>query len=214
MITKISGILDSVTQTAVVIESGGIFYSVMMAPVMLEEIARSQKAGDTIVLYTHYYIEGGVGVGNLFPRLIGFFSEDERRFFEIYTTVKGLGEKKALQSLVVPVQKVAAAIENGDIGSLKKLPGIGGRMADKIIAELRGKLLTFTAGVKISAAPTREAVKPFEQQAADILISQLGYKAAEADELIGKALGANPDIGTVDELIQSIYSSNSTTGNA
>ncbi|MFC1477062.1 Holliday junction branch migration protein RuvA [candidate division KSB1 bacterium] len=215
MITKISGVVDSINKSAVIVENAGVYYSVLMPPVMLDELSRTHGKGDSVLLYTYYYIEGGVGVGNLFPRLIGFFSEDDRSFFEIFTTVKGLGEKKALQSLTVPVSNVANAVEQGDLISLKHLPGIGGRMAEKIVAELRGKLSRFTTGVvPKTAAAEGQISTAFEQQAVNVLISQLGYRRIEAEQLIQKAIAATPDIDTVEELIQTVFQQNISAENA
>jgi len=206
MITKISGIVDDITSSSVIVEIGGLYYSVLMAPVMIDELNKTHRKGDTVVLYTHYYIEGSVGIGNLIPRLIGFFSEEDRKFFEIFTTVKGLGEKKALQALTIPIGRVASAVENGDIVSLKSLPGIGGRMAEKVVAELRGKMARFADIDRPEAAVSvREKTLPFEQQAVDILITQLGYRRIEAEKLIDKALKDDPDVASVEELIQSVY---------
>lgn len=210
MITKISGVIDSITASSVVIENAGIYYSVMVPPVLLEELGRTHKKGDAVLLFTFYYIEGGLGVGNMIPRLIGFFHEEERRFFEIYTTVKGLGEKKALHSLVIPFREVAAAIENENKGTLKSLPGFGGRMAEKIIAELKGKMAEFAAGAVPEEAPEMSEQNAALMQAAyEVLIEQLGYRRVEAEQLVQKALSSAPEIVTVEELIQKIFQQNS-----
>lgn len=213
MITKISGILDDVTDTAVTIENSGVFYRIEMPPVSLDRIRETHLAGEEIVIHTQYYIEGGVGVGNLFPRLVGFLEEKERSFFEVYTTVKGLGERKALQSLTIPLERVADAIERGDVYILKNLPGIGGRTAERIIAELRGKVTRFTA-VSEKEPVMYQRIKPgsFEEQAVDILMNQLGYRRAEAEIMIRKVMTADPDVSSVEELIQKIYQRNTVTG--
>ncbi len=206
MITKVSGILDQISGSTVIIENAGLYYELLMPPVMLDELGKTHRKGDSVLLFTYYYIEGGVGVGNLFPRLIGFFDEDDRSFFEIFITVKGLGEKKALQALTMPLEKVADAIENDDKLVLKKLPGIGGRMAEKIIAELKGKLTRFATGLSHSRDSELPAkISSFEQEALDLLMSQLGYRRVEAEQLIRKTLSDEPDISDVEGLIQSIY---------
>ena len=148
MITKIYGTIDSISARAVVVENSGIYYEVSMPPVQLEQLQRTHSAGESILLYTQYYIEGGVGIGNLLPRLIGFLEKSDREFFEIFTTVKGLGERKALMAISIPISEIGYAIESGDVFTLKKLPGIGGRMADKIVAELKGKVTKFAAALE------------------------------------------------------------------
>lgn len=209
MITKLSGIIDSINELSVIIENSGVFYSVRMPPVLLDKLNQKYRIGDDLLVYTHYYIEGGVGVGNLFPKLNGFLDEEGRRFFEIFTTVKGLGEKKALQALTMPFNEVAKAIEQGDVYTLKRLPGIGGRMADKIIAELRGKLTKFvTDTIDAGEVMGKAGEKSFESDAMDILIEQLGYRRVEAENLIRITITAHPEIESVEELVQNIFKKN------
>jgi Holliday junction DNA helicase RuvA len=215
MITKISGIIDSINELSVIIENSGVFYSVRIPPVLIEKLSQKYRSGDELLLYTHYYIEGGVGVGNLFPKLNGFLDEEGRRFFEIFTTVKGLGEKKALQALVLPFNVVAKAIEQGDVYTLKRLPGIGGRMADKIIAELRGKLTQFvTETIDIGEMTGKAGVKSFESDAMEILIEQLGYRRVEAENLIRNTIAEHPEIESVEELVQNIFKKKAQAGGA
>ena len=206
MITKIFGTIDEIIDNSVVIETGGIYYSVSMPPVHIEHISRSYKKGDSILVYTLYYIEAGMRIGNLEPRLLGFLNAGDREFFEIFTTVKGLGERKALQAITVPVSEISYAIETGNTSALKRLPGIGARMADKIIAELRGKVETFAVrelgekGVKLPSP-----VEDFIQDTLEILIGRLGYRRIEAENLIHKALTNEPAINSSEELLQAIF---------
>ena len=215
MITKIYGTIDSISDRAVIVENSGIYYEVSMPPVQLEQLQRTHSAGESILLYTQYYIEGGVGIGNLIPRLIGFLEESDREFFEIFTTVKGLGERKALMAISIPISEIGYAIESGDVFTLKKLPGIGGRMADKIVAELKGKVTKFAAaleGVKPAYAPGK--MPDFEEDALEILITQLGYRRIEAENLIRKALTGDKSIDSVEALLQTIFMQNSPVENA
>ena len=77
------------------------------------------------------------------PRLVGFLSEVEREFFELFCSVDGVGVKKALRAMVRPVKEVATAIEEQDAKALSALPGIGPAMAERIIAKLRRKVPKF-----------------------------------------------------------------------
>lgn len=215
MITKIHGIIDSISDKAVVVENGGIYYEVHMSPVELEQLRKTHGPGEHVLLYTQYYIEGGVGVGNLLPRLIGFLAESNRDFFEIFTTVKGLGERKALQAISIPISEIGYAIESGDVFTLKKLPGIGGRMADKIVAELKGKVTKFAAAYEgKGAVRAPREIPDFEEEALDVLISQLGYRRIEAENLIRKALTGDESIDSVEALLQTIFMQNSPVENA
>ena len=206
MITKIFGTIDEISDEAVIIETGGIYYAVYMPPVHLEHIARSYQKGDSILVYTIYYIEAGVGVGNLEPRLLGFLNPSDREFFEIFTTVKGIGARKALQAIMIPIPEICSAIESRNTAVLKRLKGIGGRMSDKIIAELRGRVGKFAAKEEISPeVPLSSRVEDFVQETLEILIGRLGYRRIEAENLIHKALTNEPAINSSEELIQAIF---------
>src|SRR5713226_10783490 len=103
-----------------------------------------------LTLYTIDYIDGGLGGGHLTPKLVGFLDPLDREFFEAFTTVPGVGFMKALKCLVQPLKDIALAIERGDTMFLKELPGIGPKMADRVVSELRGKM------AKFALAPSEE----------------------------------------------------------
>ena len=205
MITKSSGKLDGIKNDSIIIENGGFFYQIFVANNILKRIRNTRKIGETITLYTIYYLEGNVSRGNLTPRLIGFLDELDREFFEYYITVRGLGERKALKSLILPIRSIALAIENEDKQILRELPGIGSRMADKIIAELKGKLAKF-ALIRGSERISEEEEEKydFKSEAMEVLL-QLEYRRQEAENLIEKALQKNNKISTSEELIQEIF---------
>jgi len=205
MITKSTGKLDGIKNDSLIIENGGFFYQIFVANNILDKIRKAKKIGDTVTLFTIYYMEGNIRQGNLIPRLIGFFEELDREFFELFITVQGLGEKKALKSLILPIKLIALAIENEDRQTLRGLPGIGSRMADKIIAELKGKLAKFALIKEDESIPEKEEKKyDFKDEAMEVLL-QLEYRRPEAENLIADALKRNRKIATSEELIQDIF---------
>lgn len=206
MITRIEGTLESVKDDFVVVSVNSVYYQIFLSSGVIQKLRSSKKPGDTVSLYTIYYIEGGFGLGNQFPRLIGFVNEIDREFFEKFITVKGLGERKALKCLTLPIRDIASAIEIGNVEVLSSLPGIGKRMAEKIIAELKGKLSIY-ALLKESEplAVKREKRYDFKDETLEILTTNLGYKKKEAEEMIYNALLRNKNIKTSEDLINHIY---------
>ena len=160
-----------------------------------------------MTFHTLYYIEGSAGMGNAYPRLVGFLHPKDREFFERYTAVPGLGVRKALRSLTLSVRRLAEAIEHGDTAALVKLPEIGKRTAEKIVAELRGKVYEFalipSEGDEGPAAPAPEedGLRP---QAIEVF-TQLGYKGADADALVRDALDRNPALDSVDAIVKEVF---------
>ena len=114
-----------------------------------------------------------------------------------------MGIKKGLRSLSIPIATIAAAIENADDKTLISLPGVGKRMTQQIIAELKGKLQTFAVGAE-AVRPAEVRLQPFQAQALEILIAW-GEKRTDAIELIELASQKNPDINSAEELVPLVY---------
>jgi len=114
-----------------------------------------------------------------------------------------MGIKKGLRSLSIPIATIAAAIENADDKILMSLPSIGRRMAQQIIAELKGKLQTFAVGAEPARSMEAE-FKPFQIEALEVLIAW-GEKRNEAMELIELASRKHPDINSAEALVPLVY---------
>ncbi len=201
MIAKIEGKLLSLGSESCLVEVGLITYEVMLPAYCVN--ALSDKIGSDIRLFTMEYFEGTPGGGSFVPRMIGFLSAGEKEFFTRFISVKGIGIKKGLRSLTLPIETVAAAIEDGDEKIITSLPTLGRRMAQHIIAELKGKLKSFAAGAEIAAGKERK-FKAFQAQTLEILIAW-GEKRNEAMELIELACERHPDIKTAEELVPLVY---------
>ncbi|MFC1574444.1 OB-fold domain-containing protein [Candidatus Latescibacterota bacterium] len=126
MIVKIHGSLAGVEKDQALIEVNGITYGVLISKAVAAELLSTGAVGKEMTLHTLSYIEGNPGMGNLTPRLVGFPDKTDLDFFSMLTTVQGLGVKKALRALAIPVRDVARAIELNDIATLKNMPEIGG----------------------------------------------------------------------------------------
>lgn len=201
MIARIEGKLVKLDSTCALVQVGDISYEILLPGYCVN--ALSDKIGSDIALCTMEYYEGTPGGGNLIPRMIGFLNSGERDFFTKFTSVKGIGIKKGLRSLSMPIAAIAVAIEDGDDKMLMSLDGVGKRMAQQIIAELRGKLKLFATGAE-SARPAGAGFKPFQAEALEILIAW-GEKRAEAMELIELASQKHPDINSAEELVPLVY---------
>jgi Holliday junction DNA helicase RuvA len=201
MIARIEGQLIKLDSDNALVQVGAVGYEVMLPGYCVSEL--SGKVGTEICLCIMEYYEGTPAGGNLIPRMVGFLNAGERDFFTKYTSVKGMGIKKGLKSLSIPIATIAAAIENADEKLLVSLPGVGKRMAGQIIAELKGKLASFAIG----AETVREAgagFKPFQAEALEILIAW-GEKRNEAMELIELACMRHPDINSAEQLVPLVY---------
>jgi Holliday junction DNA helicase RuvA len=210
MISKIRGILDSITDSSATVEVGGIYYDMMLPSALSGSLKEQNKIGKDILFHTLDYIEGNQ-IGNQYPRLVGFADPVDREFFILYTSVPGLGIKKALKSLIMPINEIARAIETEEVEILKKLPGVGPRLAEKIIAHLKGKTARF-ALAKESKPLAKQEVKPdFADEALAILL-QLQYKNHEAQAMLNKALSTAKRFKSAEELLQLVFKQTASPG--
>ncbi len=140
------------------------------------------------------------------PVLIGFNLEAEKEFFQYFISVEAIGPMKAVKAMTIPAREIARSIEDGDINRLTKLNGIGKRTAQKIIATLEGKMGKFAlinSGEKTSRAPVRD--DDYTEMVFEVLITQLGYKPADAKKMITEALERDTSISTPEELFDEVY---------
>ncbi len=199
MIARISGRVERVAGGAALIDAGaGLAYEVLIPACDVERLAR--QAGQEVALHTIHYVEGDPVRGSQQPRLVGFLSESDRDFFRVFTTVKGVGIRKALRALVRRPAEVAAAIANKDATFLVSLPEIGKRTAEQIIAELSGRVEEFAGEGFAAAAELPEAAG----EALAVLV-QLGERRADAAALIERVLAAAPEAGSPEAIIQRVY---------
>jgi Holliday junction DNA helicase RuvA len=201
MIATIEGKLLQLDTAGALVQVGGLGYEIFLPSYCVS--ALSNKIGQTIQLCTMEYLEGSMGGGNMIPRIIGFLSPAERDFFRTYTSVKGMGIKKGLKSLTIPITDIALAIEEGDDKTLLSLPAVGKRMSQQIIAELKGKLQSYAAQSGASLEGSRE-LEPFQIEALEVMIAW-GEKREETIELIKKASEKHSDIKTAEQLVPLVY---------
>jgi Holliday junction DNA helicase RuvA len=201
MIARLEGKLIRLDSDKALIQVGAVGYEVMLPGYCVNALA--DRIGVDVVLCTMEYYEGAPGGGNLIPRMIGFLNSGEREFFSKFLSVKGMGIRKALRSLSVPISSVAGAIEAGEEKTLMSLDGVGKRMAQQIIAELKGKLQTFAIGAEV-AGRAEPRFEPFQAEALEILIAW-GEKRNEAMELIELASERHPDVSSAEQLVPLVY---------
>lgn len=185
----------------VVIEAGGVGYEVHL-PAVVARALPAPHAGDHPVVELHISFHATQNQPR--PLLIGFLHEVEQEFFERFITVDGMGPTKAMKAIVHPIHMIADAIERKDVGFLRRLPGIGERTAEKVVAALHGKMGKYALLREAAAEPERP-VEDFKDEVLDVLTSQLGHRPAEARRMVDEALRRQPQITSTEELFQEVY---------
>lgn len=186
MISEITGELRRVDQDRVHLACGPVVYEILVPAADISEL--QTRAGDEITLHTIFDLEGDATRGGLTPRLIGFLRKEDKRFFQLFITVKGIGPKRALRSLVQPVGEIAEAIESKNTRFLMGLPEIGKRTAEQVVAELAGKMTAFAMAGTAHPRTSRHTMG--ETEAVDAAV-QLGINRSEAEHLLDRAKQAN-----------------------
>jgi Holliday junction DNA helicase RuvA len=199
MIARITGELESLAEGRAVVAAGPMAYEVMLAPVTADDLR--PHLGRTVTLHTLEYFDGNPAYGQMVPRLVGFLTEAEKRFFVRYVSVQGIGVLKGLRSLVLPVGKVAQAIESRDARALAELPGLGRRTAEKMIAELCGKLDEFA----VAAAGLPRGEEPESKREAVGVLVQLGLPRPEAAARVDAAIERLGKEATVEALVREAF---------
>ena len=203
MIAFIEGDLVECQLNLAIIQVGGIGYEVHIPLTTSEKLP---ALGKEIKLYTQaVYREDA-------QTLYGFSDRESRDFFRmIVDKVSGIGPKIALNllgSLSLPTLKTSIA--SGDVGMLSKAQGLGKKTAERIVVELKDKVLpkgtTIEAGPASFPGVTEDASGEFNdlgpyQDALSALLT-LGYKATEADQAVRKAADALGQGATTEELIR------------
>jgi Holliday junction DNA helicase RuvA len=207
MIGYLEGQLLDGNTDAILLLAGQVGYEVQVSPFTRARVMAGSP-GDTVRLYIYYHVTERQPK----PVLIGFLEQRDKAFFQLFLSVSAIGPMKAVKAMIRPVGEIAAAIEDKQVSLLSKLPGIGPRTAEKIIATLHGKTREFA-----ERTTTRPAGSP---GAADeplpgnpemvglvtgVLVDQLGHSPASSQRMIRAALEKNPGIQTPEALLDAIY---------
>jgi Holliday junction DNA helicase RuvA len=168
MIARLSGIVVDRGPDYLVLDVGGVGYLVY-APAQL--VSRAQ-AGAEITLHTHLVVrEDGM-------TLFGFAHPHEQRLFQVLLAVNGVGPRVALSLLsVLAADELSFAIASGNAAALARAPGVGQRLASRIVVDLRDRMT--------SAGPA--GVPGLESEDVVAALMGLGYSQAEATEAVARS---------------------------
>ncbi|MCY4013005.1 MAG: Holliday junction branch migration protein RuvA [Gammaproteobacteria bacterium] len=187
MISRLRGRLLELHDSVAVIDVGGVGYEAEITTGAAATLAAAEGA---VELFTHLVSrEDG-------QSLCGFANAAERDLFRSLIKVSGVGPKLAITLLSgVSPEQFSAAVADGDIGVLTRVPGIGRKTASRLAMELRDKIPAFAAGPELPEG---------SQAAADAVqaLTGLGYRDREAAEVVGAVLDeAGPD-AEVEDLVR------------
>jgi holliday junction DNA helicase RuvA len=201
MFSRIEGILIERGPESVVVDVEGLGYEILLPPCVAERIVATRGERVALEIYAVLNIDGSSGRFTYY----GFHNAIERAFFEALISVASIGPRSAARAFSQPMSAIAQAIDRGDHGYLKTLPGIGQQKARDIVAKLQGKVARFLLIQDAEPAPQQKAAVPdFAAEALAVLV-QLEYRRSEAETMIRETLHASPHVRDAESLLTEIY---------
>ena len=179
MFAYIKGLYESRTLDYVIIENNGIGYKIFMSENSMRNIG---TVGNEVKVYTYLKVrEDDMSI-------YGFSSNEELRMFELLISVSGVGTKSAITILSnIDPSTLAAAVVSEDVTTLKKLPGIGLKSAQRIILELKDKMkaINVTQEIEIEKTPSVSIPQDKYNELLSALVF-LGYTKKEVEKVLPK----------------------------
>lgn len=195
MIATLNGVVSEKLADVVVIDVHGVGYGVY---VTAEDHGRL-KTGEPAKVYVYEHVREQA------HDLFGFVSRDTQALFEQLLSVNGVGPKMALNMLSIGSgQSVRQAIASGDVKFIQQAPGVGKRVAERVIVDLKDKVGLVGADLE-STGLLKSDDKLLKDEAIEALVS-LGYTVADAAQALQKV---DPKLPTEDRVKQALSSGNS-----
>jgi len=194
MIGKLSGRIDSISGSHVIIDVGGVGYVVTCSGRTLREMG---AVGDSASLRIETHVREDA------INLYGFIDALEQDWFRLLTTVQGVGAKVALSILgTVSPEQLGHAIAAQDKAALTQADGVGPKLALRLVTELKDKVPAFMASpLRLTSVGSATAVPPSLAGDALSALVNLGYRRAEAFAAVSAAHMREPD-AKLDALIR------------
>jgi len=214
MIARITGkLVDLLGDVAHIEAAPGIVYELLLPAFAAQRLVPS--VGQTVTLHTLHYLESQNQGATFLPRLAGFLSPQDKAFYLLLITVKGIGNRKALRALVLPVDQLAAAIADRDIKLLQTMPEVGKKTAETIALTLRDKVEHFlnaprtaTPGDPDAPTSTRSGATSsggsLARSAVEALVT-LGEDRVRALGWVDQIMQSDERPETIEQLIAAVY---------
>lgn len=187
MFAKLKGKIEYIRDSYVVVDVNGVGYKVFSTPYILGKIAgKSTKSGsvsggEVVDFFIHTYVREDI------LALYGFLSLEDLEMFELLISISGIGPKAAMGILsIADVKTIRTAILNEDPSVLTKVSGVGKKTAERVILELKNKIVDLSEGEKSEAMADNDAL--------EALIG-MGYSISESREALKLVSSEIKDVG-------------------
>jgi holliday junction DNA helicase RuvA len=194
MIALINGKIAYKGISNIVVDTQGVGYRIFIPLTTFYELPGE---GEPVTLHVHTHVKQDA------INLFGFYTVQERDLFQLMISVSGIGPKIAMNILSgIAARELLIAISGGDLAKLISIPGVGRKMAERLILELKEKVIKKMMAEQIPAADDQQ--KAGEMIKEDVLsaLVNLGYKSNMAKDALDKVMQLAKETLTLDQLLK------------
>ena len=193
MIGQIEGKIIEKNPPEILVEVAGITYEILVPMSTLYQLPES---GELVRLHTHFSVREDA------QTLYVFVDAETKKMFRSLVRVNGVGPKMALGILSgMSVEDFVQAVRNNDSEAMVRMPGIGKKTAERLMIELRDKMIEWGSDNNVGSDLSSQTKSSFTKDA-EIAMINLGYKPQQAARAIAQVLKVNPEINDSEELIR------------
>ena len=194
MIALISGKIVYKGISHVIVDVQGVGYRIFIPLTTFYELP---EAGQIITLHVHTNVKQDA------INLFGFYTVQERDLFQLMISVSGIGPKMSMNILSgISAQELLRAISGGNVGKLVNIPGVGKKMAERLILELKEKVIKKMMLEETPAADDQHQTNEIIMEDALSALVNLGYKSSVAKDALDKALHSSEEELEMDKLLK------------
>ena len=194
MIALIKGKIADKGISQVVLDTQGVGYRIFIPLTTFYELP---EKGHVVTLHIHTNVKQDA------IHLFGFYTVQERDLFQLMISVSGIGPKIAMNILSgISANDLLQAISGGDLGKLVSIPGVGRKMAERLILELKDKVIKKMIAENISATDVEHKAAEIVKEDALSALVNLGYKSNVAKDALDKVFQATEQGLAVEQLLK------------
>ena len=194
MIALISGKIVHKGISHVIVDVQGVGYRIFIPLTTFYELP---EAGQIITLHVHTNVKQDA------INLFGFYTVQERDLFQLMISVSGIGPKMSMNILSgISAQELLRAISGGNVGKLVNIPGVGKKMAERLILELKEKVIKKMMMEKMPAADDQHQAREIIIEDVLSALVNLGYKSNVAKDALDRVLQASEEELGMDQLLK------------
>ena len=194
MIALISGKIVYKGISHVVIDAHGVGYRIFIPLTTFYELP---EAGQIITLHVHTHVKQDA------INLFGFYTVQERDLFQLMLSVSGIGPKMSMNILSgISVPEMLRAISGGDVRKLMSIPGLGKKLAERLILELKEKVLKKMMAEEMPAIDNQQKINEIIREDVLSALINLGYKNNIAQDALDKVLYTSTKELAMDQLLK------------